>query len=192
MTSTGSISNDSEAEDVLAHLPNMDNTTTFDPEIAASHGQPRPSRRMHRLSTMESQKFDLMSYNTRGNRNSVVSTPYHQQRLKRLSTRQTQMVNHDYNTHTSVPAINIKNVYEKFVNVIQLSDIAHDAIFNINNLLMICVYCAITATVLYAQIPSRIYTTLGKSAMTVGFFSSIMGFGLVFRLNICCEYQQLT
>lgn len=190
MSSAGSISSNYEGEDVVADLGTNEQKTygtdkQNDPVIAASFGKPRP--RMHRLSTVETQRFDTMAYNTNMGRCTVISTPYHQKKLKRLSTRQTQAINHTYNTRVS--GFNFQNMYEKCASVLQLSNIACEAIFSMNNFIMVCVYCAITASVIYGQTNGVVVTYLGESAKTVGFFSSIMGFGLVFRLNICCEYQ---
>ena len=72
---------------------------------------------------------------------------------------------------------------------LQFVHFVNEALFTTPTVVSLAIYSGITAAILYVDAleSSGIIEYLNASKVAVGFFSSFLGFSLVFRTNICCE-----
>lgn len=94
-------------------------------------------------------------------------------------------------TQTQATAPNAKTTKETLTEALgiqlNLLHFVQEAFFTLSTLISLTIYSGITAAVLYgdALMTNGIVEYLDASKASVGFFSSFLGFSLVFRTNIC-------
>ena len=96
-------------------------------------------------------------------------------------------------TQTQATTPNSKTTRESLTEALALQlNLMHfvrEDFFTLSTLISLALYSGITAAVLYVDAlkTNGIVEYLDASKVSVGFFSSFLGFSLVFRTNICCE-----